>query len=48
VRIRVGERSETVVIFLASSIPEGQFDVLAINLHVCDIVLEDGGNVDLE
>ena len=47
VRIGVGERAETVVIFLASGIPEGELDVLAINLDVGDIVLENGGDVDL-
>jgi hypothetical protein len=47
VRVRVGERAEAVVIFLTSSIPEGELDVLAINLNVGDIVLEDGWDVDL-
>jgi hypothetical protein len=48
VRIGVGERAETVVIFLASGIPEGELDVLAVNLDIGDVVLENGGNVDLE
>lgn len=47
VRVGVGERSETVIIFLASRIPEGQLDVLVVNLDVGDVVLENGGDVDL-
>ena len=47
VGVGVGERAETVVIFLTSGIPEGELDVLAINLDVGDIVLEDSGDVDL-
>lgn len=47
VRVGVGERAKAVVIFLASSIPEGELDVLAVDLDVGDVVLEDGGDVDL-
>ena len=47
VRVGVRKGSETVVVFLASRIPQGQLDVLAINLDIGDIVLEDGGDVDL-
>jgi hypothetical protein len=47
VRVGVGERAEAVVIFLASSIPEGELYVLAIDLNVGDVVLEDGWDVDL-
>ena len=46
-RVRVGERAQSVVIFLASGIPKGELDVLAINLDIGDVVLEDGGDVDL-
>lgn len=46
-RVRVGKRAETVIIFLASSIPKSELDVLAIDLNVRNIVLEDGGDVDL-
>ena len=48
VRVGVRERAETVVIFLTSGIPEGKLYVLAIHLDIGDIVLEDGGDVDLE
>lgn len=48
VRVGVRERSETVIIFLASRIPQGQLDVLVVNLDVGDVVLENGGDVDLE
>ena len=47
VRVGVGEGAETVVILLAGGIPEGELDVLAVNLDVGDVVLEDGGDVDL-
>ena len=47
VRVWVGERPETVVVFLAGRIPERELDVLAVNLDVGDVVLEDGGDVDL-
>lgn len=47
VGVGVRKGTETVVIFLASRIPKGQLDVLAINLDIGDVVLENGGNVDL-
>ena len=46
-RVRVGQRSQTVVVFLARGIPEGQLNVFAVNLDVGDIVLENSGDVDL-
>lgn len=47
VGVGVRERAETVVILLASRIPERELDMLAIDLDVGDIVLKDGGDVDL-
>ena len=47
VRVGVGERAETVVILLAGGIPEGELDVLAIDLDIGDVVLENSGDVDL-
>jgi hypothetical protein len=47
VRVGVGERAKTVVILLTGGIPKGQLDVLAVNLDIGDVVLEDGGDVDL-
>jgi hypothetical protein len=47
VGVGVRERAETVVIFLASGIPEGELDVLAVNLDIGNVVLEDSGDVDL-
>ena len=46
-RIRIGERAETVIIFLTCRIPKSEFDMLAIHFDVGDIVLEDSGDVDL-
>ena len=48
VRVGVGEGSEPVIIFLSSRIPQGQLDVLVVDLDIGDIVLENGGDVDLE
>ena len=45
--VGVAERPQTVIVFLTSSIPQGQLDVLAVNFDICHVVLEDGGNVDL-
>jgi hypothetical protein len=47
VRIGVRQRAETVVVLLTSRIPQRQLDVLAINLDIGDIVLEDSGDIDL-
>jgi hypothetical protein len=46
-RVGVGERAESIVVFLAGGIPQGQLDVLAVDLDIGDVVLEDGGDVDL-
>lgn len=46
-RVGVRQRTETVVIFLARRIPKSEFDVLAINFDIGDVVLEDSGDVDL-
>lgn len=48
VRIGVRQGTETIVVFLASRIPKGQLDVLAIDLNVGDVVLENSGDVDLK
>jgi hypothetical protein len=48
VRVGVGEGSETVIIFLSSRIPQGQLDVLVVDLDIGDVVLEDGRDVDLK
>ena len=48
VGIWIGQRAEAVVIFLTRGIPERQFNVFAIDLNIGDIILEDGGNVDLD
>lgn len=46
-RIGIGQRAETVIIFLAGRIPQGQFNVFPIDLDVGDIVFEDSRDVDL-
>lgn len=47
VGVWVGEWAKTIVIFLASSIPQGQLNVLSIDLDIGNIVLEDSWDVDL-
>jgi hypothetical protein len=47
VGVRIAKGSETIVVFLARSIPQRQFDVLAIDLDIGNVVLEDGRDVDL-
>jgi hypothetical protein len=39
--------SDSLVIFLTGGIPKSQLDPLAIHVDIGDIVLKDGGNVDL-
>ena len=46
-RVRVGQRSKTIVIFLSSGIPKSQFNVLAVNLDVGNVIFKDGRNVNL-
>lgn len=48
VRVGVGQRAQTVVIFLACGIPEGELNVLAVNLYIGNVVLENSGHVDLQ
>ena len=47
-RVRIRERAQTIVVLLAGGIPEGQLDMLAVDLDVGDVVLEHGGNIHLE
>jgi len=46
-RIRIGKRAKTVVILLASGIPQSKLDVLAVDLDIGNIVLEHGRNINL-
>jgi hypothetical protein len=46
--IRVAERSETVIVLLARSIPQCQFDVFTVDFNVGDIILEDSRDVNLK
>lgn len=45
--VRVGERPEPIVVFLTRRIPKGELNVLAIDLDIGDVVLKNGGDVDL-
>jgi len=45
--IRVREWPKAVIVFLASSIPEGEFDVLPVDLDIRNVVLEYSRYVDL-
>lgn len=46
-RIRVREGTKTVVIFLTGGIPKRELYMAAINLDIGNVVLENGGDVDL-
>jgi hypothetical protein len=45
--IGVGQRTETIVVFLTRSIPQGEFDMFSIDLDIGDVVLENGRDIDL-
>lgn len=45
--IRVGERAKTIVVFLTRCIPKSELDVLAIDFDIGNVVLENGGDIDL-
>ena len=45
--VRVGERTETVIVLLTSGIPKSKLDVLSVDLDIGDVVLEDSGDVHL-
>lgn len=47
VRVGVGKRPKTIVVLLARGIPKGQLYVFPINLDIRNIVLKDGGDIDL-
>jgi hypothetical protein len=47
VGIRVREWSKTVIVFLASGIPQCEFHVLSVNLDIGDVVFKNSGDVDL-
>ena len=47
VGLRVRQWAKTIVVLLTSSIPEGQLNMLSVDLYIGDVVLEHGGNIDL-
>lgn len=47
VRVGVGERAETVIIFLTSGIPKSQLYMLIVDLNICNVVLKDRGDINL-
>lgn len=46
-RVRIRERSQSVIVFLTRSVPESELDVSAIDIYLCHIVLEDSRHVNL-
>ena len=46
-RLTVGQRAQSLVIFLACSVPQGKLDRLAIYPAVRNVVLEHGRNISL-
>ncbi len=47
VGVGIRQRSEAIVVFLAGSIPQSEFDMFAVDFDVGDVVLENGGDVHL-
>jgi hypothetical protein len=47
VRIRITQRAETIIVLLASGIPQSQLNMLAINFDIGNIVLKHRRNIDL-
>lgn len=45
--VGVREWSQAIVIFLPGGIPKSQLNVLPIDFNIGNVVLEDGGHVDL-
>ena len=45
--IGIGQWPQAIVILLPRSIPKSQLNVLAINLNIGHVILEDCGDVDL-
>ena len=43
----VTERAKAVVVFLASRIPQRELNVFSVNLYICNVVLKDGGDINL-
>ena len=48
VRVGVGERAKTIVVLLARGIPKGEFDMLAVDLNIGNVVFKNGRNVNLD
>ena len=46
-RVRVRERPQSVIVFLTRSIPKRELDVSAIDIYLCNVVLEDSRHVNL-
>lgn len=47
ISLGIRERSQSVVVFLACSIPQRQLDRLVIELNTCNIILKYSGNITL-
>ena len=47
VGVGVAEGSKPIVVFLTGSIPQGKLNVFPIDLHIGDVVLEHGRDIDL-
>jgi len=45
--VGIREGAETVIILLTGRIPQGELDVLSVNVDIGDVVLENGRDVDL-
>ena len=43
IRVVVTQRAETVIFLLAGGVPDGELDLLAVDVDIMDVVFEDGG-----
>jgi len=43
----VAERAKAIVVFLAGRIPQCEFNVFSVNLYIRNVVLKDGGDINL-
>jgi len=46
-RVWVTERAKPIVVFLTGRIPQCEFNVFSVNLYICNVILKDGGDVNL-
>ena len=46
-RIGIRKGAETIIVFLSSRVPQSEFDMLAVDFHIGNVILENSGNINL-